>query len=321
MSANKGPPGLSKIRRYTEDLRKMRDFAFSHKNENKGAGASSYGDVGIDDGTPFGKIKCQLMARLKALRIDIDRECELKANADGKRDPVIIKLHMKNSNELKSCIAMWNDLKKHVSDKSVDKKTLQYHNEYCGILGVEIKDLCNKHAYAKMTADEEDIEKRKVQREERRLKRLQDQQIRKERRRRRTGSECDDDNNDEKENNDGVQMTSIKTDPVEQKQELEFMKEMDANFKEQDEMLDVIMTGLNELHDIAKNINVQLDVGKELLNELETKIDKQNARLKAVNNSLVEILQSTGGCARWAPILICFILIIALVGAIVSAIG
>jgi hypothetical protein len=56
-------------------------------------------------------------------------------------------------------------------------------------------------------------------------------------------------------------------------------------------MLDDILKGVNELHDIAKTIKTQIDIGSAMADELDKKMDNTIASFKKSNARLQEILE------------------------------
>lgn len=83
-------------------------------------------------------------------------------------------------------------------------------------------------------------------------------------------------------------------------------------------MLDDILKGVNELHDIAKAIKTQIDIGSAMMDDLGNKLDKTNETLKKSNARLQEILEESGGVTRWCPMIICVIILLACVGFLYS---
>jgi len=103
-------------------------------------------------------------------------------------------------------------------------------------------------------------------------------------------------------------------------EEQKFYDEVDQNKKEQDEILQEILKGVTELHEIAVGIGVGLDTGKELIKEVDKKMDKTIAHFKKSNARLQELLDESGGLSRWCPILICLIVLVALGGYIFTSV-
>jgi len=97
-----------------------------------------------------------------------------------------------------------------------------------------------------------------------------------------------------------------------------FMEEKDTAIKEQDEILKEINKGLDDLLHMAEDINKTLKVQDAMLDELGEKIDNNIEAFKTANLKLKHLLKESGGLSRWCPILICFIILLALVGYIYS---
>jgi len=101
-------------------------------------------------------------------------------------------------------------------------------------------------------------------------------------------------------------------------QEQTFMEEKDTAYKEQEVILDEINKGLEELLEIGEDMNKNLKVQGHMLEELGDKIDANIENFKNANVRLKHLLDESGGLSRWCPIIICFIILIALCGYIFS---
>jgi len=136
------------------------------------------------------------------------------------------------------------------------------------------------------------------QREERRRK--------KDRRKRRKGDDKEDEMDDFKDS----QPMSV--------QAQAFIEEKDQAIKEQDNILVEINKGLDDLLHMAEDINKTLKVQDAMLDELGQKIDNNIEAFKTANVKLKHLLKESGGLSRWCPIIICFVILLALVGYIYS---
>jgi len=99
-----------------------------------------------------------------------------------------------------------------------------------------------------------------------------------------------------------------------------FMEEKDQAIKDQDNILTEINKGLDDLLHMAEDINKTLKVQDAMLDELGNKIDNNIEAFKTANLKLKHLLKESGGLSRWCPIIICFIILLALVGYIYSII-
>jgi hypothetical protein len=101
--------------------------------------------------------------------------------------------------------------------------------------------------------------------------------------------------------------------------QMAFVEEAGRQREEQDAMLDQILRGVNELHDVAKTIRTQIDIGSAIADEVGNKLDRQTERFRSANRSLGQILKDESeGCDRWIPATICLIILLALVGYLYS---
>lgn len=93
-----------------------------------------------------------------------------------------------------------------------------------------------------------------------------------------------------------------------------FIQQVAEQELEQDKILDVINADLVELKSIAEAMNKQLVIQHAVMDAVSDKIDKQIDTFETTNKRLQEILEQTGGCSRWCPIMMCLVILVALVG-------
>ena len=82
----------------------------------------------------------------------------------------------------------------------------------------------------------------------------------------------------------------------------------------QDELLDLISSGLDELKNLADSMNKDLNAHSTLLEEVKVNLDGQTSNMKTANERLEEVLERTGGVTRWCPRIIGLIILLALAG-------
>jgi len=97
-------------------------------------------------------------------------------------------------------------------------------------------------------------------------------------------------------------------------QEQKFMDQVQANVKEQDEMLDEISKGLDELKELSIDMNKQLTIQNQMIGEVSDEMDKTIEKFKSANGKLKDILDDQGGMTRWCPMIVCICLLLALLG-------
>jgi len=86
-----------------------------------------------------------------------------------------------------------------------------------------------------------------------------------------------------------------------------------------DEKLDVILQGVKQLGMIAYDINEELVKQDVMLDEIDTKMDKLQDKLESRNAQMKKLLEASGGAQRWCPILILFVIFLALCGYIYTS--
>jgi len=278
----------------------------------------------------FGKKKVALNAKLKECRDGIARLDEAKRTlAVGQRDQDVIKITAENRAALKEATTLWTELKEEfIKDenksgkKKLDQKILIERRKLTKLLGKEIVDLTNRNQSSSVrdgpgrptlslsgAPDNDDPTKadRDARRKTKEAQQREDRRKKRDKRRRgRKGEEKDDEMDDFK---DAQPMSA---------QVQAFMEEKDTALKEQDGILTEINKGLDDLLHMAEDINKTLKVQDAMLDELGTKIDNNIEAFKTANLKLKHLLKESGGLSRWCPILICFIILLALLGYIYS---
>jgi methyl-accepting chemotaxis protein len=97
-------------------------------------------------------------------------------------------------------------------------------------------------------------------------------------------------------------------------QEQKFMDQVQANVADQDEMLDEIAKGLDELKELSQDMNKQLTLQNTMIVEVGDEMDKTIEKFKTANGKLKAILDDNGGMTRWCPMIVCLCLLLALAG-------
>jgi len=258
----------------------------------------------LNDMDPFTRTKTQINDILRPLSKEVDRLGELRAAAPDGRDRNTIALFSENSKNLLQAGNLWNQLKtivqKDEQKKLVDEKTTNDRKKLVTILGNEIKDISNRnnHVHEKREATSVTAMTKREQKNPRRARRQRE-------------------NREEKksiEDDIDLQVRDVQVSVEDQK----FFDEVEEEKRNQDRMMDQILTGLIELEDVAKSIKIEIVASTELTQEITDETEKLNEKFKGSNQRLKEILEETGGLSRWCPILICIVLLIALVGYLIN---
>ena len=110
----------------------------------------------------------------------------------------------------------------------------------------------------------------------------------------------------------GVEMTSV------QQQQMDQLKSRDAEF---DQILDLIGEKVLEAGEKAKVINQETAIQMEMLDKLEENLEKTKEKVNSVNVSMKTNLEDKGmGMERFCINLMCFIILLGLVGVIVNVV-
>lgn len=96
-------------------------------------------------------------------------------------------------------------------------------------------------------------------------------------------------------------------------QEQAFMSKVEQSYKQEEEMLMQLKELLDELHQLALELNKELRRSAELIGEMDEKMDKVQLQLDNANKRLEALLEESGGMTRWCPVCVCLCLILACV--------
>lgn len=258
----------------------------------------------------FQKLKMQLNVELRNLRSSTERLAEIRSEHLGETQRSAAEIKQLNENEqsLRDCMALWEQLKEQfVKDTKKGKKdeaTLADRQKHCKILLEEIKSLHASNARVRQNKSslEMSLEKRKTEAKNKR------KEAREARRARRNS----------RNNNGDVSQSGFEAPPV-SAQEQAFLDQVETNFNEQDEMLDEIGRGLEELKAISLDMNKHLKLQEQMIADVDEKMDTVNREMKTANERLQDIFEESGGMSRWCPMLICLILLLAMIGYIVNS--
>lgn len=103
-------------------------------------------------------------------------------------------------------------------------------------------------------------------------------------------------------------------------QEVEFEQQVYANVAKEDEVLSQISKGLDELAAQAQDFKAGLALQNVLVEEVDAKMSSATDRLVTSNVKLKNMLADQGGVETWCPRLVCFLLLVSLVGFIFQTI-
>jgi len=233
-------------------------------------GDKSGEDIPMDQLDDFKQGTRQLTRLLADIRENVKRLNELRANAPDSRDITTIRIANDNSKDLKKAGEIWKALRdqlaKDEKKRNVDLKTIADRKSLLTTLANDIRDLSDKNAHVKPTKRSEvevNFDKKRDEREKRR----RDREARKKAKRDGDGDGKGDHDIGDDDIRPVVQATE---------QEQKFYDEVEQNKKEQEEILQEILKGVTELHEIAIGIGVGLDTGKALIEEVDTKMTKNH---------------------------------------------
>lgn len=93
-----------------------------------------------------------------------------------------------------------------------------------------------------------------------------------------------------------------------------FEKKVAQNMHEQDIQLEQIGQGLDDLLDLAQNMNKELVKQEYMLQQTDAKMDQQIQNFKTANMKLKDLLEKSGGSSRWVPIIILTMVLLSVSG-------
>lgn len=266
----------------------------------------------------FQKKKRELNLALKRLREDTAKLTELRRAKGDEPDKNVIALMAENNKTIQTSGEAWKELKRILQDdsknekmaKKLGEKELSNRTRTIELLGQEICNLTALNSRVKDSGPKNTEEltqsTNKLDSVKKDSSRKTDRQNR--RKERRGGGKADKDGAIKLDDTDFRDVTP--SSPQEQK----FMDQVQANVAEQDEMLDEISKGLDELKELSLDMNKQLTMQNAMINEVSDEMDKTIEKFKTANGRLKDILDDQGGMTRWCPMIICLCLLLALAG-------
>jgi len=267
----------------------------------------------------FQKKKRELNLSLKKLREDSAKLTELRRSKGDERDKNVIGLMAENNKLIQSSGEMWKELKQILQEDSRNEKTakklgekeLNNRNRTIQLLGQEICDLTAANNRIKdsgpknieeLTAATNKVESKKDAGRKERTDRLNKRKERRGAGKTGKGGAMELDDADFRD----VAPASA--------QDQKFMDQVQANVADQDDMLDEIAKGLDELKELSLDMNKQLTLQNTMIVEVGDEMDKTIEKFKTANGRLKDILDDQGGMTRWCPMIICLCLLLALAG-------
>jgi len=267
----------------------------------------------------FQKKKRELNLSLKRLREDSAKLTELRKAKGDERDKNVIGMMAENNKLIQTCGESWKELKLILQDdsknqkmaKSLGEKELSNRSRTIQLLGQEICDLTAINNRVKdsgpknvdeLTTETNKTESKKDAGRKERTDRLN------KRKERRGGGKTGKGGAMELDDAEIRDVTPASA------QEQKFMDQVQANVGDQDEMLDEIAKGLDELKELSLDMNKQLTLQNTMITEVGDEMDKTIEKFKTANGRLKDILDDQGGMTRWCPMIICLCLLLALAG-------
>jgi t-SNARE complex subunit (syntaxin) len=91
-----------------------------------------------------------------------------------------------------------------------------------------------------------------------------------------------------------------------------------VNVDDQDEMLDEIGRGLEELKQLGLDMGQNLTVQNAKLGEIDEKMEDTLFQMESAHTRLQDVLAQSGGLTRWCPLIVCIVFLLALVMFIIN---
>jgi hypothetical protein len=257
----------------------------------------------------FDRTKQTLTELLAELRTGVDRLQELrKERGDGaeKRDVVVIRLTHANDTKLAQADELLASLEQMQQKAERKKKATNGtksadRREWLRLLRQEIQSLRTgnaRHRLQHLTKGEEAMVERQKQRRERSKTRT----------RSRSSPPA----------SAPIAIDHMIDISPQTEQEVAFERAVQDNISRENQRLDQISIGLDDLNDLARHANKQLAVQDEMLHKVDRGMDHTIAKFRAENRRLKDLLASSGGMVRCCPIVLCVIILLALLGYMLS---
>jgi hypothetical protein len=243
------------------------------------------------------------------LRKEVERLGEMKRNlGEGNdRNTDTIRLESANRKKITEAIQIWNVLKEqYVKDqkkveggklKDIDEAEMSDRKKILGILYNEVQDLTKKNGRVKPLISSAEDQEHQSRRETRNAKKREERERRKNRRKGNKGEP-------EEDEPEPIPLTE---------QEVKFHEQVEGNVAEQDELLDEISKGMDELKALGLDMNKSLTLQNKMLDVIEEKVDQNIRKLVSANARMKDIMEKSGGMTQWCPRILCLVILVALV--------
>lgn len=303
--ASSGGAGWRKLKPIIDDLNKIcKEYGKDEKQMKELEGMDQFDRAKR-------KLNEELLPEIKK---SIDQINDMKRGLpEGERDVNLIKLQSDTRKKLTECSQTWNEMKKALDKElkkgersKVPRDKLEQRGQMLSLMGNEIMDFNSRLSTVKEIKSSVELGVVAARRAERKEKK------RARRGRGRRGGDDDEAPADEEPVGDGDEFDGDGAPPSEA--QLQFMERKDAAYAEQDEMLDMISKGMDDLKHMGLAINKELKLQDKILDAVDEQMDKVTEKIKTQNVKLQELIDANGGAARWCPLLICAVVLLALLG-------
>lgn len=258
----------------------------------------------LDD---FQKAKARLSKHLHELKTAVDDYNDLRNKKQGQRDVRLIGMHSDNEKRLREATNLWCKLKvefeKNIQRSKLDHETLASRQKFLELYAKELEQLAEANSSNGPKSKALDATSRAMDRNKK--ARTAREERRRQRKERKAQAGIDGAPDSDEEAEAGGQDEQMQ----------QFMEEKAQKDHEIDDLLDVITAGMSELKAIGVDIQTNLQVTGEMLNSLDQKMDQSVENYVTANKRLKDLMdQATGGIGQWCPVLLCFIVLLGLVG-------
>eukprot|EP00474_Spongospora_subterranea_P009113 CRZ09571.1 hypothetical protein [Spongospora subterranea] len=281
-------------------LRKLIEDLQSIQRECDPGAVQAAQEQGKDKMDAFEAHKRDLTFMIVELKKNVERRNELMQNYG--RQEQTIRLRAENEKSLNQAKLKFNEMRK-AHDVQVAKKrgkrlpdaVLQTRKEMIDILEADIKDLDQSHNQVRPNrGGNRDV-----------AKNLKESRLR----------EKEEDIKQGKESKEPIPMRELTAEAH------QFHMQKEEHDVKVDAQLDVIRTGVRDLHELAVDMNDELNVQAVVTQEINKQFDVLDKKFKTANQRMNTLLEQTGGTARWCALMIAFVILMALLAYIFQIIG
>lgn len=265
----------------------------------------------------FDRQSLALVRRLTEVTQNVGRVRELRlqaADVNGGKSLVVIRLEAENRAELKQLQDMLQKMKTLKSASSWPADLAKLREKKLQLLDTEIRLQISHNSSSCTLAEGPSSMSIEMQEAKRRAQLQRKRDARKSRRFRLNSNPNLDEKHSELDKdlelNKDLELVPITVSADAKVQE--FIRDSSLRTAEENDMLDELKRGVEELGEIARNMNVSISVGNAMATDLEHKVNQRSEQFKSANKQIDQLREEDNGLGRWLPICVCATILVVL---------